>query len=265
MHANTINICLGHKPFPSAHSTFFDYHLSPVEIPGVERLIVVPDSTFGPHGSCLSEYAQLLWLANNSRLMDGFDFVRVIQYRRFVSGRNTGSTLNNMTWAIGVKESELPAHATDFSRLSQSELLNTVVNLPLIGLGANVYTQYASAHVPEDILNFSQFLLNREILEENEVGLFLGDYLFIPACNTGLFKKSEFMKVSEQLLRAAEFVASKDFVLRTDYQRRSVGFLLERLNSFLILNAIRAGRREPSFGFNKLITESPLATITSNI
>jgi len=265
MSPNTITICLGHKPFPRDYASYFDFHLSPLEIPGLDKLIVVPDSTFGMNGSCLSEYAQLLWLCMNESMLDGFDFVRIIQYRRFVSAKNTGFTLINQTWALGVLEAELNQYGSDFSRVSSHERINSVISLPAIGMGANVYDNYANTHVAEDILAFSSYLLNQALLDQNEVSCFLSDYLLIPACNTGLFKKSEFLKVFKILLRASGFLHTEAFMPRESYQRRSVGFLLERLNSFLILKAVRAGIRDPTFGFNKLITQSPMATHTNSI
>lgn len=265
MSPNTINICLGHRPFPEGFSSYFDFHLSPFEITGVDKLIVVSDSIFGINGSCLSEYAQLLWLCNNESLINEYDFVRIIQYRRFVSGKNTGFTLKNQPWSLGVFESEVHQYSSDFTRLSSHELMNTVVSLPSIGFGANVYHNYANSHIAEDMLAFSDYLVNDGLLDENDVSCFLCDYLFIPACNTGLFRKSEFLKVFNILSKAANFLYTDAFIRRDDYQRRSMGFLLERLNSFLILKAVRAGIRDPSFGFNKLITQSSVATNTVNI
>jgi hypothetical protein len=260
MRANTINICLGHRCFPEEASSFYDLHIAPYEILGAHDVRLVPDALYGIYGSALSEYAQLIWLFDNSSILTNFDFVRIVQYRRFVSSREGGIPLPSAPWSKGIRESEILLWAEDFSRYSSSELLNTAVRYP-----CGVFKAYCGAHLMSDFLAFSVFLLSQKLIDESELPIFFYDEAFIPACNTGLFSSRFFLQTLGKIKLAANFIYSHLFNERTGYQRRSCGFLLERFNSFLIMKAIRAGERQPSFGFNKIITETDSILPTVNI
>jgi hypothetical protein len=86
-----LNICVGHKPFPSPYNHYFDYTLSPFPISSDGRVIVVPRHLFGENGPSLSEYAQLFWLLQNlHQVLRDETHIRVFHYRRFVSDDHTG-------------------------------------------------------------------------------------------------------------------------------------------------------------------------------
>lgn len=260
MEYNTLNICLGHKAFPASKSNFVDFHLTPKEIPNLESAIVIADDHYGPDGSCLSEYAQLFWLLKNPQLLNEKAFIRIIQYRRFVSRAEAGHSISNALWLKGIRENDLSSFEADFSRFSNEELLNSPTQFSM-----SIFNQYASAHHAEDFVNFASFLCSASIISEDELPLFFNDAVMIPSCNTGLFTCDNFVADLTLLERASQFMYSSAFKRRADYQRRNMGFLLERLNSFLILKAVRSGKRPPSFGFNKLITEDSICANTVNI
>lgn len=257
---NTLNVCLGHLPFPQTHERHIDLMIAPRLIAGPKRLALVEDSYFGPHGSALSEYVQLLWLLDKLQpLAAGRDYIRIFHYRRFVSPEPppVGQRSSNLPWATTIRAADLDAFESSFSRVSQGELFNTPVQFH----GGMLY-QYAQSHVLKDMLNFARFLTETAILSPLECAEFLSMQLHIPSCNIGVFTKASYAEIFSVLRRAASFLDSPHFIQRSGYQRRSVGFLLERLNSYLIIRRIRGGTSLSSFGHNLVISDTAVVSGT---
>jgi hypothetical protein len=235
--------------------------VSPKLIEGVTRLALVEDKLFGPNGSALSEYAQLLWIHEHiDRVLGGLNYIRIFHYRRFVTPHepSNGKPSVNLPWATVITEKELAAHDKAFERQVEHELFNTPAQF-----GGGMLAQYAVSHVLEDMMNFCVFLLESKIMPPTEVAIFLRENIHIPSCNIGVFTRQTFVDIFGVLRRAAEFLFSRHFVPRDGYQRRSAGFLLERLNSFLILKRIREGVSEERLGHNIVISDSEIVSATS--
>jgi len=251
--ANTLNICLGHADFPEKFANCIDLMVSPEPLTRPKMVAWVPDARYGVNGQSLSEYAQLFWVYENlDKLMGDRKFIRIFQYRRFcATHKSVGKPSENNPWSTVIQKDDLAAYDDSFSRHSERELFNTPVCLQ-----SGVVFQYACVHVLEDILNFSCFLLEKKIFDDQTVLAFFNARDFIPACNMGVFTRETFRQVYSILSQAKEFLYSNRFVLRAGYQRRSVGFLLERLNSFLIILRMQQGLSPSSFGNNIIISES---------
>jgi hypothetical protein len=258
--ANTLNVCLGHLSFPRDFIRHVDLMLSPRFVAVPSHAIVVDDSYFGEHGSALSEYAQLLWLYDNfDAIVDNYEFVRIFQYRRFVAQARIGrrSNLDYIRW---IKTDELVRREKDFSRFSTTELFNQIHEYP-----EGMLRQYEAAHVLVDIINFSKFLLETGVLDSKRVASFLSAPAMIPACNMGTFRAATLRETLMTLRRAAEFIKTSYFTPRTGYQRRVVGFLLERLNGHLLLHRLEAGLTDAALGHHILISDGPLVTRTQEL
>jgi hypothetical protein len=258
---NTINICLGHLPFPRSHAHHIDLMVSPRMIAEVRRLALVEDSSFGPNGSSLSEYAQLIWINDNlGSLVGERKYVRIFHYRRFVSAKEpaTGRPSANLPWATVITEKELTEYDSAFDRVVTGDVFNTPAQFK-----GGMIAQYAMSHVMEDMMRFCVFLIEQKILSPIEVAMFLREDIHIPSCNIGIFKAESFRSIFSELKRAAEFITSPYFTPRDGYQRRSAGFLLERLNSFLIISRIRAGVIPESFGHNIVVSDSEVVSATN--
>jgi hypothetical protein len=235
--------------------------VSPRMLGDVRRLALVEDSLFGPHGSSLSEYAQLIWIHDNIRALAGdCRYVRIFHYRRFVVATEptVGKQSANLPWATVIAEKELSEFEHAFHRVVDGEMFNTPAQF-----NGGMLAQYAMAHVMEDMMKFCVFLVESKILSPIEVALFLREDIHIPSCNIGVFGLDSFISIFGDLKRAAEFIHSKYFTPRDGYQRRSAGFLLERLNSFLIIRRIRSGVSPERFGHNIVISESEVVSATT--
>jgi hypothetical protein len=258
--ANTLNVCLGHVSFPRDFIRHVDLMLSPRVVAVPSHAIVVDDGYFGDHGSALSEYVQLLWLYDHfDSIVDDYEFVRIFQYRRFVARARIGrrSNQNHIRW---IKADELTHREKDFSRFSTTELFNQIYKHR-----EGMLRQYESAHVLVDIVNFSKFLLEAEILDSQQVASFLSAPAIIPACNMGTFRAATLREILMTLRRAAEFLNTSYFTPRSGYQRRVVGFLLERLNSHLLLHRVRSGLSKARLGHHILISDGPSVTTTKEL
>jgi hypothetical protein len=257
---NTLNVCLGHLPFPQSCAHHIDLMVSPKLIQGASRLALVEDKIYGPNGSAFSEYAQLFWIYRHiDSLMQDLEYIRIFQYRRFVSAEPpvNGKPSSNLNWATVIMPDELVAYNKDFDR----QVLHEIFSTPIQPSGG-MLSQYAFAHVLEDMMNFCVFLMEAKILSPMEAAAFLREEILIPSCNMGVFRKKTFTDIYNYLSLAAEFLYSRYFIARDGYQRRNVGFLLERLNCFLILQRIRTGLSEENFGYQMIISSSEVVSIT---
>lgn len=255
---NTLNICIGHIPFPQRHAHYVDLTISPIVCAGESgRRAIVPDELYGPHGHSLSEYAQLLWLHKHlDAIASGYEYLNLFHYRRFVARRVVeGQRASNGPWITVIQEDQLDRFADCFDRNSTGNCFNSKVVF-----GDGVLTQYAAQHLLEDFLNFAKYLVEIEMLTPVEAARLLRYQEFVPACSVGIYHIEIFRKLFAYLGLAAEFLTSPYFVPREGYQRRSMGFLLERLHSFLILEMLST---QGVFGQNMMISEEKSVSSTS--
>lgn len=257
---NTLNICLGHLPFPASHAGYIDLMIAPRLIKGIKQVALVDDSLFGQFGSSLSEYVQLFWLLEHlDEISIGHSYISIFHYRRFVSRIEpiVGQVSINQPWSTAISEDDLNIFDVDFSRINNAELFNKPVQFKTGMVG-----QYASAHILKDFLNFTNFLIDSQILSPIEAAEFLRENIDIPACTIGVYSLETFKEIFGLLRKASDFIYSNCFLPRNGYQRRSMGFLLERLNSYLILKRIRDGLSFHNFGYNIVISSNPEVSIT---
>lgn len=260
---NTLNICLGHLPFPIEYSNYIDLMISPKFIQGSKKLAIINDNLFGKNGSSLSEYVQLLWLLEHlDEITVDYKYLRVFHYRRFVSQKKSaaGKPSSNLPWSSTISKNDLILFNEDFNRFSNGETFNTPVQF-----NGGMLGQYATAHLLNDILNFSNYLVEEKIFSPTDASDFIRENINIPACNIGIFKIETYREIFTTLKKAANFLHSMHFVARQGYQRRTMGFLLERLNGFLILRMIRQGLTQATFGRNMVISEDAIVSITNEI
>ncbi len=256
---NTLNICLGHVSFPQKYLKHVDLFVSPNVLGGPVRNAVVPDNTYGPNGHALSEYGLLLWLYKNIDVIaPNYSFIRIFQYRRFVSPVHVdGVKSTNGPWITTIQEKDLQHCDFCFDRNVSEEIYNSPVNFQ-----GGVLTQYANNHVLQDFLNFTNYLIEIGVFSALDACAFLRMERFVPACNVGVFRKENFKMLYHYIEKASGFLQSPIFVIRDGYQRRSMGFLLERFHSFMIFQFISQNLSAETFGFNLMLSDTPLVSST---
>jgi len=103
----------------------------------------------------------------------------------------------------------------------------------------SILGQYAASHHRRDILDYTSLAVDLGVLDSNSASEFLGGKSFIPGgIELGIYPKSWLMRS----LSAIEIVGRQFLLLYGDrvktydrYQIRAIGFLSERLGSFLLL------------------------------
>ncbi len=258
---NTLNICIGHLPFPEAFTRYVDLMLTPVPLHSGAKTIHIPDDTWGPYGDTLSEYAQLFWLLDHlDEIACDYQYLRIFHYRRFIAPTRPASAVqaSNQPWARIVRADELGQCEDAFARHGGSELFNTPVHFK-----QGVVDQYARVHVREDMLNFARFLWHSKILPDREVAAFVAMKHFIPSSSIATYGVASFRRLFSLLRSAAGFMDSPDYQRREGYQRRAMGFLLERLNSYLVLTFMAKRLLPTAHGQNMVISDATLISATS--
>jgi hypothetical protein len=233
--------------------------IAPNLVVGPHRVAIAPDILFGPNGSALSEYAQLIWLGDNfDAITAGCRFVRIFHYRRFAAARPIrGVASTNQPWSTTISVGQLADCGHEFDRYCRRELFNHPVRFK-----DGMLAQYAAAHVLDDMLSFARFLTESGVFDPRTTAEFLNVDTLIPACNIGTFRSETLRSLLLLLKRASGFLKSPYFVAREGYQRRNMGFLLERLHSFAISMRVQSGESRPNFGHNIVISDSPIVSVT---
>ena len=185
-------------------------------------------------GPELSEYATLFALRRLLQESWGPDgpapderMVGIAHYRRFAVTRETG----RREFVYGLTS---PA---EFARLPQDLFVPPPGHL-LLPLPARfampVVTQYGQSHVVRDLLHFMGLAVDLGVVEDQAVSAFLGQQVLIAAPTVGVYPAEWLVHVLESLEQVASAFTTQFAVERADYQRRAVGFCLERLHALLL-------------------------------
>lgn len=119
-------------------------------------------------------------------------------------------------------------------------LISTIHSVPTI------LADYSSSHIARDFFRFLSEVVDAGLLTDAEAtnaALLEG---LIPAPSNGTFPVTDFISIMSLLEKAALRFMDNGFIQREGYQRRSLGFCLERLNSFCLLRTLFA--RSIEFG-----------------
>ena len=224
------------------------------------------DKKFLIDGSVFSEYSTLFMLKERLKartLKDGI--ITISHYRRFVSNQIVGKKSNMLHCRYLTLEDMLKFDPTEKfkPRNGYDHLLATPLTL-----SKGVLVQYANCHHLRDIMLFSTVLIDAKILNENQVIDFLTTKTLIAGASAGTFKIVDFIKIIDILQVAAEKFFENGYKPYSDqYQKRVIGFLLERLHSFLLLNEV-VKQYKGSFGSTTMVSQSaviaPSETVNLN-
>lgn len=188
--------------------------------------------------SIFSEYSSLFNLKRKLRESGagGSDLITICQHRRFVLNIRKGSPAENLPANIIPPGDMLHLNFGPelFPRKGQSYLVGSVMALNL-----GMMHQYARAHHVRDILRFCSDLIDAGLMTNEEAEDFLTQKILIPAPNCGTFEVSLFLEMMDFVESAAEVYWDGGYRTYDDiYQFRVVSFLLERLNSWILLRRI---------------------------
>ena len=262
--ANTINICLAHKDFPESFLDYCDLILyrSPIAESAIK--IQIKSEYDKQQSNALGEFDQLLWLNKNYEdIVKDAQYIRLFHYRRFVSKKKIGNQAE-AKFVRYIPEYDLVKYSREFSRHSSGELFNTIFDI-VKDNNQCVVGQFASAHVVEDIIQFTKYSINSNLMVPEDAFNFLMRPKMIPACSIGIFSSKNLKYFLDKIKQAADFVYDPMFVCREGYQSRNMAFILERYLSHLILSKVESRLITTSFGYHTILSDSEKISISGPI
>lgn len=198
--------------------------------------------------SVISEYFSLFNLKRKLREADAGpnDLITICQHRRFVLNVKSGAPAKNLPARVIAQDTikHLSFGPELFPREGQNYLIGSTMKLK-----EGMMHQYARCHHIRDLLRFCSDLVDAELLTDDEAEEFLNQKSLMPAPSCGTFELHLFFEIMDFLETATEVFLSSGYKSYEDiYQFRVVAFLLERLNSWLLLKRMR----QMSLDFKKI-------------
>lgn len=246
-------ICIGHKA--PAFTPRLPYHfISPHKIDG-QPSIVIPDDYLGEafSGRVLSEYTQLMVLAQKIEQEGSTDPLYFFQYRKFLSLREPTQRSTTFVWAFAAKVEE----ANDLFPTQQE--IDTLQDANLFGPAFDkigMAEQYGFSHVPRDLICFTLALSLLDDFDRGRLDRFASCPVLFPAPALGVYHPEMFVRHMRILKRAWQSFYDNYYIPREAMQRRVGGFLLERLHSFLIYEEMTNPNRAKSLnGYQVIVSD----------
>ncbi len=252
--------CIGHRGLafdPPAEFVFVSQADQ-----GLPRQVIVPESAFpaAMQVTALSEYAKLFGLADLLARGGASGRVMVFQYRKFLAYREGSRRSTNQSFAFAIPPEEavgLFPNAAEIEAHADAMLVGPAIDVG--SLAAN----YAQYHVIDDFVAFT-LSLRATIFDDATCVRFLRCGALIPVPSLGIFELPFFLDQMARLRAAWTHFAANFHVPREGYQQRVGGFLLERLQSFLLWEAL-AVRKTARARQGHFIVVSPTATVQPTI
>jgi len=168
------------------------------------------------------------------------DFTGVFSHRKIIVRTKVGepSPIMDFYREISVSEAmDIPRH-----EIEPRPGFDFLIGFPLI-FKCGVVEHYIDAHLGIDIFEYVSMAVEIGILTLDQAQEFAKEKVFIPGgCELGVYRTAWIRPVLEKLeTLGREFVTRRAPRLRTydNFQVRAVGFLAERLGSFMLLSELR--------------------------
>lgn len=244
-----LKIFTGHKP-PS-FAIWPDYIYA-----SNNNLFKLPDDSFlnGITDKIISEYYSLFLIKKylvDVGIIDGQ--ITICQHRRFVLNSKIGAAALNQPFARVVSNNEAAALTGDLLEPLKGNIL---LASPYFFKGTLIF-QYGLHHPVRDLLRFTSDCIDFGLLSADDVHKFLISNNFMPAPSCGTYPIEIFIEVMDLLQKCTLAFHKSGYVERSGYQGRAISFLLERLNSYLLIRALKSRGYEFSnyCGFTTLANE----------
>lgn len=254
--------CIGHKA-PQYQQPPGSIVISPTDL-GISGQLIVPDDFWGAEfsGTVLSEYLQLFVLSA-LLLSNGVQSepILICQYRKFISLREPAQRSKNNPYSFIVESTKASAYfptKSELQKLGKKSLFG-----PCLKLNRSLSSNFSDCHLIEDFISFTHAMKESKRFDLERCKRFINFPYLIPAPSLGVVDASSFSRMMADLLLVWKVFKEHYFQPRTGYQRRVGGFLLERLHSFLILEAIQNKEiSEYTFANQVTVSESDVVQLT---
>lgn len=222
------HVCISHAPLRYSPSVPFTFY-SPIQLAGVDA-VVIPDDCLGQRydGQVLSEYLQLFALAEQWAGFQGM--IHLFQYRRFLTPTAPRIWFGQVDGALYVDEAMASEIFPQPERLAAVDLLTVG---PIMRY--SVAKQYSEHHVPIDLTNFARSMAFSGVFSEAEAEEFFNSPIFLVSPTVGIYPAQMLCEHLATMRRVWDYFYDHYYIPREGYQRRLGGYLMERLQSYLLL------------------------------
>jgi hypothetical protein len=234
MHNEWLRVCIGHKR-PSfglwKGFSFVTYNKQEPTDWGLQSFEILserlPDNIIG-------EYHYLFALRRQLEASDNIKSISITQYRRFVSREQLGTPSSNKPWSSVMPENEAAKISPELLMPSQGDWLVTTLKK----CDPNITTQFAHCHPIRDWFRFLSDCCDTGALSSEEAYYASHTNLLLPAPSNGCFPLKVFVNHMQRLESCATAFLLSGYRPYDGYQRRIIGFCLERLHGFFIQKSL---------------------------
>ena len=228
------------RPWTNFWHVVYPHQALPPVAGGLDCVLEAHQDLEALHNNRTGEYYYLFGLRREiERRRQHFgDAIMIVHYRRFLADRPLGPMSPNVPWASVVT----PRQAEQLDPLALMPALSRqtgwFVGRPIAFEGGLV-SQFAANHPVEHFLRFLACAVETGVLKPWQLpGLLSRDSLLLPAPSVGMLPTGFFVETMTRLEACARHFLDNGFRELADDQRRILGFSLERLHSFLLLQEI---------------------------
>jgi hypothetical protein len=257
-------LVVGHKPpsFPLGEGHLFIGSTCP---PGGGTAITVDDESLGAcySGKVIAEYFQLFYFfLNAGRPECEADFYYIYQYRKFLSRTPGDQRAKGMPYLYAARPDDVASRNIADAELERYSSENKELIGPILSVGT-LASNYSKYHVVEDFVAFSVALRESALFTPAEVNEFINYPYLIPSPSVGFFLMKDLIVDLKNLAVIWQLFHSQYYKVRSGYQRRVGGFLLERLHSFMIMKrALNSQMKNIEMCHQYVVTEDGFAKPT---
>lgn len=209
----------------------------------------------------IGEYHFLFALMKRLESIHAKGKVTIVQYRRFVTSTPIGFPAQNMSYARVITTNS--SKALPFENLLQPIEGDWLVSTPT-KVSPCVASQFAKHHELRDWWRFLSDAIDAGCITNEDSRLASLSGTLIPAPSNGVFPIQKFLSQIKTLETAALAFIHGGFIERAEYQRRSLGFCLERLHSYLVLRDLANSGLDLGkvSGYQTVVSDTALVTKT---
>lgn len=243
-----LKVIIGHKP--PTYELQPDWHIVTTDSNNKTDFFVEDNYiwTKNGHRDAFSEYSDLIPLARKLRDFPDLQKIRIAQYRKVVVNASRVN-MNQTQWFKDfyiIKKQDFKKFELNYATQSEShgflfsECLVLKHGYSDLRLFTTLLDHYDNNHYIEDFLRFVADCIHCEVLSSEDANLLLHmNKMIIGGIGIGSFPIEVFLSVMQKVEKAVLHYYTNSWIKRQDrYQYRNIGFLCERLSSFLLMKEL---------------------------